>query len=82
MKRSRLPRSLRLSIELVIIIATTLVWMLWASPALAVIPGWDHTGALGTARHQQTATLLGNGKVLIAGGWNGSPLSSAETYHP
>ena len=42
------------------------------------------TGSLTTARAAQTATLLPNGKVLIAGG-NGvgsQPLASAELYDP
>ena len=29
---------------------------------------WSVTGSLGTARYLHTATLLGNGKVLVAGG--------------
>ena len=42
------------------------------------------TGSLNTARSEQTATLLSNGMVLIAGGydWNGNPLASAELYNP
>jgi hypothetical protein len=41
------------------------------------------TGNLTTARTQHTATLLKNGKVLIAGGYlNGLPLASAELYDP
>jgi len=40
------------------------------------------TGAMGTARYYPRATLLGNGKVLIEGGWNSSSLSSAEVYDP
>ena len=43
----------------------------------------DGTGSLGTARDAHTATLLPNGKVLVAGGNNGpAALSSAELYDP
>ena len=45
------------------------------------------TGSMAVARERHTATLLGNGKVLIAGGFHdrsGSPeqLASAELYDP
>ena len=47
---------------------------------------WSVTGSLDTARSGHTATLLPNGKVLIAGGVNyvGSfnPLASSELYDP
>ena len=42
---------------------------------------WTKTGSLATARASHTATLLPNGKVLVAGG--GVPrLASAELYDP
>ena len=47
-----------------------------------VDPSWVPTGSLVTARSRHTATLLPNGKVLVAGGNNGSALSSAELYDP
>jgi hypothetical protein len=40
------------------------------------------TGSMTVARSLHTATLLPNGKVLIAGGFNGSNLASAELYDP
>ncbi len=41
------------------------------------------TGALNTAREGHTATLLQNGKVLVAGGRNGGAIfNTAEVYDP
>jgi len=42
---------------------------------------WTPTGSLITARSSHSATLLANGKVLMAGGYDGSnTLASAELY--
>jgi hypothetical protein len=44
---------------------------------------WSATGSLGAARERHTATLLPIGKVLVAGGANGSGyLASVELYDP
>jgi len=56
-----------------------------AVPALAGRSGtWTKTGSLNVARGEETATLLPNGQVLVAGGadynWNG--YASAELYNP
>jgi hypothetical protein len=48
-----------------------------------VDPAWTATGSMGTARGSHTATLLGTGKVLVAGGLGTFGfLSSAELYDP
>ena len=44
---------------------------------------FNNTGSLDTARYFHTATLLPNGKVLVAGGLgNSGSLTSAELYDP
>jgi len=55
-----------------------------SAPALAQASGtWTLTGSMKTAREGQTATLLPNGQVLVAGGLDGtSVLASAELYNP
>ncbi len=53
----------------------------WASSASAV-GVFTATGSMSTARADQTASVLSNGKVLITGGVNTGYLSSAELYDP
>ena len=40
------------------------------------------TGSLNTGRSSHTATLLPNGQVLVAAGFNGGAITSAELYDP
>ena len=63
------------------------LWGLLHTPVSASgqIPGtFSATGNLNQARAGHTATLLKNGRVLIAGGWDSTArkLSSAEIYDP
>ena len=56
-----------------------------SAPGAAASSGtWTKTGSLNVARQVETATLLANGQVLVAGGadynWNG--YNSAELYNP
>ena len=57
-------------------------------PASATTGTWSITGSLSTARKGHTATLLPNGQVLVAGGYNQDvsggviTLRSAELYDP
>src|SRR5438445_492100 len=48
------------------------------------VGAWSGTGSLNAAREFHTATLLPNGKVLVAGGRSSSGiiLASAELYDP
>ena len=44
---------------------------------------WSLTGDLSNVRSEHTAILLPDGRVLVAGGWNGSSyLNSTEVYDP
>src|SRR5271157_228034 len=56
-----------------------------SAATLTVSPAFVSTGSLNTERADHTATLLNNGMVLIAGGYDsasGNELASAELYNP
>ena len=48
-------------------------------PALGA---WFLTGPMSAARQGHTATLLGNGTALVAGGCAGSPCAAVEVFNP
>src|SRR5437773_12506546 len=72
------------SLTILATIITALVAFTSASDALAQGETWAATGSLNTARDLHTASLLPNGMVLAAGGFNNSVLflNSAELYDP
>jgi Putative Ig domain/Galactose oxidase, central domain/Kelch motif len=69
-------------------VALPLIFLGWGlmlvQPCMAGSGVFSNTGSLVTAREAPTATLLPNGKVLVAGGYNNTNdnLASAELYDP
>ena len=49
---------------------------------VAIDPSWSATSSLGFPRASHTGTLLNNGKVLIAGGENGTSMKFCELFDP
>ena len=46
------------------------------------VGAWSDTGSIGTGRFHHTATLLDDGRVLLAGGYNGYYLAITQYYSP
>jgi N-acetylneuraminic acid mutarotase len=77
-----------------VLLASSLVMLATASANAGSGPGssprsdgpglWSRAASLATGREEHTATLLSNGKVLVAGGTDGrgTVLASAELYDP
>ena len=86
------PRIKCAYLKLQAIAALTLALLILAAvlpqPSLGGSSNWSLTDSLSTVRASHTATLLPNGKVLVAGGYAGllgdpaPALQSAEVYHP
>ena len=56
---------------------------LLVQPCAATPFQWEYTGSLNTGRYLHTATLLADGRVLVAGGYTVAlDLASAELYDP
>jgi len=70
----------------VVVVACAMVGVLLLAPPALAAGTWTATGSLTTTRIDHTATLLSNGKVLVAGGFVGTlpnpVLASAELYDP
>jgi len=50
---------------------------------VVIDPSWSSTGAMTSRRQNHTATLLGNGRVLVAGGYTGvGNAATCEVYNP
>src|SRR5258708_40074542 len=66
--------------------STLLLLLSLPRPAAAQAGTFSSTGGMSTARNVGTATLLANGKVLVAGGFNPpvgtSTVASADLYDP
>src|SRR5438132_4544742 len=81
-QRNRARHYVGLTLALVGSIGAAILVLGPARPASAqaVAPSWSYTGNLNTSRFEHTATLLPDGKVLVAGGQDN--VNSAELYDP
>ena len=73
------------ALGMLVLIGVAVPALVQVQRAAAVPNTWSAAGSLATARGYHTATLLPNGKVLVAGGGStviGGSLASAELYDP
>jgi len=75
-------KSTYLKLKAITTLALVLLIVAAVLPMASLAAGWTPTGSLATARADHSATLLPNGKVLVAGGQTPLALTSAELYDP
>jgi hypothetical protein len=56
------------------------LWVDAGGEQALVDPVWTPAASMSTSRSGHAAVLLGNGKILVIGGFNGTYLASAELY--
>jgi len=67
-----------MTLTMAVMILAALAEVSFATPGT-----WSPTGPLNFGRHNHTATLLPNGKVLVVGGYDGtSVLDTAKIFDP
>jgi galactose oxidase-like protein len=85
------PRKHLLGNPVLTLLGTFLILTVFAAPDAGAAGTWSPTGSLTVARFYSTATLLTDGRVLVAGGcgvlddfvcFTGTGLASAELYNP
>ena len=72
------PASLILARRIAFPLLLFIAGMVVVQPCAGQSGTWTETGSLATARYVHTATLLPNGKVLVAGGYTTASLSRAR----